>query len=69
MKTRRSFLRSLIAAVALAPTLCRFKSEPIQIEGIEWERGFFRAVFAEASKPVNPEYGFVILHQRCGFKL
>lgn len=27
--------------------------------------GFFRAIFSTASKPVHPEYGYVIRHRRC----
>lgn len=56
---RRSFFSALVA-VALAPTLSRFapmKSIYAQPNG-QW-----KALFVNASKPLNPEIGFVILRQ------
>lgn len=31
--------------------------------------GYFRALFATASKPIHPEFGYVIRHQRCAADL
>lgn len=49
MTTRRNFIRSLIAAVALAPVLCGMGRE---------ERGQFVAIPKHAFEPVFTQFGY-----------